>query len=123
MTMLFYNQEIARLRQTLYPRPSLTKRIVAAKRLIDNRYAEQLDLEMLCRIACVSRYHFIRLFRKYYGCTPHQYVQDVRVARAKRLLREGWSVQAVCHAVGYESPTSFSSLFRRATGVPPSRIG
>jgi hypothetical protein len=59
--------------------------LLAAKDLIDRRYAEPLDTAALARAAHASEYHFIRSFRQVFGETPHQYLQRRRIERAKEL--------------------------------------
>lgn len=120
--MTYYHRQIQKLTNELYPREDLTERIIGAKRFIDNNYTKNIDLDVICKEACVSKYHFIRLFKKYYGRTPHQYLTEVRVRKAKELIRAGMTVRGACFAVGYDSVTSFSSLFKKKTGSAPSRI-
>lgn len=120
--MTFYNQQIEELTDVLYPREDLTERIISARQFIERYYAKNIDLDTICREACISKYHFIRLFKKYYGQTPHQYLAEVRVKKAKKLIRGGMTVRGACFAVGYESVTSFSSLFKKMTGSAPSRF-
>jgi AraC-like DNA-binding protein len=81
-----------------------------------------MPLETVSRIANYSPYHFHRLFNATYGVTPHAFVTECRLNRAKRLLREGGlSVTEVCYTVGFRSPGSFSSLFAREVGESPGR--
>ena len=120
--MTFYNQKIKELTNSLYPREDLTKRIIGAKQFIDSHYAKNLDLDTICKEACISKYHFIRLFKRYYGCTPHQYLTEVRVKKAKKLILNGVTVRGACFSVGYNSVTSFSTLFKKINGTAPSRI-
>lgn len=120
--MTFYSRKIEKLNNELYPRKDLTERITGAKKFIDRHYAKNLDLDTVCKEACVSKYHFIRLFKRYYGRTPHQYLAEVRVEKAKKLIQGGMTVRGACFAVDYESVTSFSSLFKKMTGSAPSRI-
>jgi AraC-like DNA-binding protein len=95
--------------------------LLAAKDLIDRRYAEPLDTAALARAAHASEYHFIRSFRQVFGETPHQYLQRRRIERAQELLRgTGETVTRVCLAVGFQSLGSFSDAFRRLVGEPPS---
>ena len=103
-----------------YPKMYLYRRIVLAKRFIDNRYAEHIDLDNIAEEAYFSKFHFIRLFKNSYGKTPHQYLISVRIEKAMQLLRRNESVLEVCHAVGFESLPSFSGLFKRMTGMTPS---
>lgn len=63
---------------------------------------------------------FIRGFASVFGETPHQYRIRARLERATRLLATGHSVTEACFAVGFLSVGSFSSLFARRIGVPPS---
>lgn len=68
----------------------------------------------------MSRFHLLRLFRLTFGQTPHQFTIRVRIERAKLLLAESdWSVTEICGAVGYDSLGTFSTLFRRETGMTP----
>ena len=81
------------------------------------------DLAEVAREACLSPFHFHRAFARAFGQTPHQYRNRLRLDRARRLLEAGgMTVTEVCGAVGFESAASFSSLFRRAFGVPPSTL-
>ncbi len=68
----------------------------------------------------ISPYHFIRQFEAVFGITPHQFRTERRLAEAKRLLSLGRSVTEVCFDVGFASVGSFSTLFTRRIGVPPS---
>lgn len=120
--MTFYSQQIQKLNKKLYPREDLTERIIGAKQFIDRHYAENIDLDDVCKEACISKYHFIRLFKKYYGRTPHQYLTEVRVEKAKELIQGGMIVRGACFSVGYDSVTSFSTLFKKLTGSAPSKI-
>ena len=70
--------------------------------------------------ACFSPFHFLRLFKNIYGRTPHQYLTYVRITHARKLLAAGKPVQDTCYAVGFESVSSFTSLFKKQTGHTPA---
>jgi len=78
-------------------------------------------LSEIAREACLSPFHFHRAFSRAFGKTPHQYRNDLRLARARRLL-EGtdMTVTEICGAVGFESAPSFSALYRQSFGMPPT---
>lgn len=106
--------------QEEYPKVYLYRRIVQAKRFIDQGYAEPIDLDEIAGEASFSKYHFLRLFAKAYGQTPKQYLQCVRIEAARRLLERHVSVSEACVQVGFESLTTFSGLFKRIIGLSPS---
>lgn len=96
-------------------------RLRLARGLIERDYDTPLTLERISGEAGFSPYHFIRLFRAAYLRTPHQYLVEQRIAKAKDLLRStDTPINDICMAVGFESLGSFSSLFRRVTGLSPS---
>ena len=95
--------------------------LLRAKDLADRRYAEPLDVPALAREALCSPAHFSRSFSDAFGETPHQYLLQRRVERAKELLRgTELSVTEVSLEVGSRSLGSFSSGFRRLVGETPS---
>jgi AraC-like DNA-binding protein len=98
----------------------LYQRIAAAKVYIDENYHEQIDLESVSQQAFLSRFHFHRLFRKVYRRTPHQYITQKRLDKAKDLLAENKPVTDVCNEVGFESIGSFSTLFKKEIGFAPT---
>lgn len=104
----------------LYPKQYLYRRIVQAKLFIDTNFAEAIDLNNISEEAWFSKFHFSRQFKKIYGKTPHQYLTSVRIGKAMQLLRADRPVSDTCFEVGFESIGSFSSLFKRIVGIPPS---
>jgi AraC-like DNA-binding protein len=63
---------------------------------------------------------FPRIFTHLYRKTPHQYLTEKRLKRAKALLaKEGISISDVCNSVGFESLGSFSTLFKKLNGFAP----
>jgi AraC-like DNA-binding protein len=98
----------------------LHERLCRARRFIDEAYDQPLYLAEISKQACLSRYHFLRLFRDTFETTPHQYLIQRRIEKAKELLRAPTpSVTDVCFEVGFQSLGSFSSLFRRCVGHAP----
>src|ERR1700754_3816782 len=105
--MTFYEQEVRRIRDNLYPRPALSRQIMQVKADIDRHFADPIDLNRMAGMALISKYHFLRLFKLHYGMTPHQYLTLVRLRAARDLLSAGIPVGEVCLAVGFESVSSF----------------
>jgi AraC-like DNA-binding protein len=104
----------------LYPRQYLYRRVVRAKLYIDENFAKRIDLSAVSDEACFSKFHFTRLFKEIYGRTPHQYLTQVRVERAKLILAAGETVAKACFDVGFDSISSFTGLFKRRVGMTPA---
>jgi AraC family transcriptional regulator len=101
-------------------RLELYRRLLRGKDYMDSFFAAQVHLAEVAGEACLSPYHFHRLFRQVFHETPNQYLQRKRLANAQRLLERGeQSVTDICLEVGFESITSFSGLFRRNFGCSP----
>ena len=97
------------------------RHLLRARDLIDMRYAEPLDLDALARAAHLSRWHFVRAFRRVFGETPHQYLLTRRMERAAALLRStDHSVAEICVEVGLRSVGSFTTSFKRVHGCTPT---
>src|SRR5438477_11634490 len=103
-----------------YPKIYLYKRIVQAKLFIDTNFSDDIDLDNIADEAYFSKFHFIRLFKIIYGKTPHQYLTRVRIENAKELLQKEISVTETCFAVGFDSITYFTGLFKRFANICPS---
>ena len=97
------------------------KHVRLARRLLHQSYDAPMTIDDLSREVALSPYYLIRAFRHASKQTPHQYLVEQRLARAKELLRNSdLSITEICAAVGYESLGSFSTLFRKMTGISPS---
>ncbi|MBC7769357.1 MAG: helix-turn-helix transcriptional regulator [Phycisphaerales bacterium] len=83
--------------------------------------SEPISLEVLAGIADISRFHLLRSYKKAYGDTPFRRLTQLRMERARKLLKDTEApVIQIALACGYDNPTNFSSAFRRSTGVTPS---
>ncbi|KAB2915431.1 MAG: helix-turn-helix transcriptional regulator [Bacteroidetes bacterium] len=103
-------------------RVELNKRIVNTKLFIDKHFALPVDLDTLSAEACVSKFHFIRTFKKSYNRTPHQYLTQKRIDKAKELLcKPKYSINTVCQRVGFESQQTFAQKFKQHTGHTPTQ--
>ena len=81
---------------------------------------EPLNNAQLAEECGFSVGHFIRLFKQYEGCTPHQYRLQILVQKACFLLRDTTlTIQEISFALGIENPLYFSRLFRSVQGVSP----
>lgn len=99
--------------------PYIYVQLRQSKDFMDRYYADKIEIYQIALAACMSRFHYIRLFQKVYGLTPRQYLRDVRINKAKQLIQAGLSIVNVCAEVGYDSLPTFSTAFREGTGVSP----
>lgn len=103
------------------PLPALERRLARARQLMDQCETLQFDLGTLARAVRLSPFHFSREFKRTYGRTPHAYLSDLRVARARELLLEtDKSVTEVAHEVGFFTNAAFTRFFAQRVGYPPS---
>jgi len=117
--MNFYKNEILRIKDDCYSNQWQIDTVIGLRNYIDNNFQENLNLNLFSRIRFVSKYHLLRLFKKYYGLTPNQYLTDKRIEKSKEYIKKGLSVSETCYEVGFESLSSFSILFKRKTGFTP----
>ena len=102
--------------------PDQLARLCLARDLLGKTPETALSVAEIARTVGISPFHFIRQFEAVFGATPHQFRIARRIERATRLLAlDASSVTDVCMEVGFSSLGSFSALFARRVGVPPSR--
>ena len=101
------------------PKAYLYRQLVQAKLYIEANYSKNINLDKISKEACFSKFHFLRLFKESFGLTPNQFLVEVRLNEAKKLLKQGYAVQDTCWNVGFESISSFSLSFKKKFGVSP----
>ena len=96
------------------------RRAVEAALWLDQHAHQPVDLETVSQQAGLSPFHFLRLFARVLGVTPHQYLVRCRLRHAARLLVDpARSVTDVAFDVGFADLSNFVRTFRRAAGVSP----
>lgn len=84
-------------------------------------FTESITLSEIAREAFLSKFHFCRLFHREIGFSFREYLQGLRVRRAKGLLADpNLSVTEVAYAAGFNDLSNFDKVFRKIVGVPPS---
>ncbi|HET7578076.1 MAG TPA: response regulator [Bacillales bacterium] len=92
-----------------------------ARHYIDEHYRESLTLEEVAEQIKLSPYYFSKLFKERNGATFIEYLTEVRIRRAKELLRmTRLSLKEICFEAGYRDPNYFSRVFKKNTGRSPS---
>jgi AraC family transcriptional regulator len=101
-------------------RTELWRRVSRARDYLHANLSARILLSDVARAACLSPFHLLRVFQAAFHQTPHQYLNDCRLARAKFLLEKTRiPVTAICLECGFTSLGSFSTLFRKRCGMSP----
>ena len=104
-------------------RMEIQQRLFHALNKIHDCYGDVLSLDELAATACLSKFHFLRLFREAFGLSPAQYLQQVRLARAKTLLSQtSLPLTEIAAQVGIQNASSLSRLISQRLGQPPSEL-
>lgn len=96
------------------------KRLDHTRELMKVNYSKSLSLEFLAAKAAMNPKHFLRMFKNAFDTTPRQYIIQIRLNRAQELLLSSKNVSDISRAVGYESMSSFSWLFKQRFGCNPT---
>jgi AraC-like DNA-binding protein len=118
--MTYYHKEVERIRDEYFPAQHIIKHLILAKKFIDENFCSEIDLQAISGSSFLSKFHFIRLFKRCYGVTPHKYLTEKRMERARRLLASDRTVTDTCFEIGFDSRNSFSAVFKKYTGVSPA---
>lgn len=87
---------------------------------INEHFKEELSIEYLATIAGLSPYHFIRMFKKEIGFTPHEYLLNTRLSNAKYMLKNStMSIKDICYNTGFSSESVFCTSFKKNVGSTP----
>ena len=104
-------------------RREIHRRIGLATDFLHSNYTRPMDLDALSRAACMSKYHFLRVFTLIHGITPHQYLQRKRTNVALRLLQtRPQSIEEIASHVGFSQRATLERQLRRLTGQSPGQF-
>lgn len=96
------------------------QRLCVAQDYIHANYASELTLAELAEVSCLSKYHFLRLFKAFYQMTPYQYILDLRLSIAKEwLVFTQLGVGEIGIKIGFQNVSSFCRAFHKQMGIWP----
>lgn len=96
------------------------RRLRRAIEFMHDNFDRELALEEIAAAAYLSEYYFARLFKQITGLTPHVYLANLRLERARKLLAEtSLPISEIAAAVGYQSQSHFTKVFKSVSGVTP----
>ena len=97
--------------------------VARAQHYIELHFAENITVSALAKLGCVSESTFNRRFKKETGRTPIEYLIDIRINQAKKLLRrKSLSITEVAMRCGFGTGAHFTACFAQKTGVTPSEF-
>ncbi len=91
-----------------------------AKEYLHDRFSEPINLEDIAKASFTSPFHFSRVFKEKTGISPYQYLLQIRITRARQLLKRGYPVVSCAYQVGFNSLSNFSYCFKKIVGCSPT---
>ncbi len=98
------------------------EKIVAILMYIHEHLSEPISLDVLAEEFAVSKYHLCRIFKSNTGLTVGEYIDNQRIARVVGFLRQGMPVIEASYAAGFAQYSTCYKVFRKITGVSPSKV-
>ena len=100
----------------------ILKRLMTVTDYLYTHFDRNPGLDEMAAISCLSKFHFLRLFKIAYGQTPHQFITTLKINRAKELLKKTHQeVKIIADTLGFENASSFSRSFHAVTRLYPSQ--
>lgn len=87
---------------------------------IEEHFNDKISIEKIANDNNLSSRMLQRYFKKYYSVTPQQYITDIRITKAKKLLCSTNSIEKIAQAVGFSDAMYFSTVFHKVTGQTPT---
>lgn len=92
-----------------------------AVRLMQQYYATNISIQEISDLIYLSPYHFKRIFKEHTGQTPHRFLMNIRLEKAKELLEKNeHSIEEAARLCGFVNPGHFAVAFKRSTKLSPS---
>lgn len=116
-------QLIARFLKDAKPKVDVCdNRIQKVLSYIRKNIYKPIDIDSLAEFSCLSKDHFIRLFKKEVNTTPLQYINQKKIEKAQLILiTEDMSVKNIAYLLSYEDHAYFNRLFKKLTGATPQQ--
>ena len=99
----------------------MNARVEKARLYIEEHFAEVVTIHDLGVQSELSPFHLIRAFQKEYGVSPHEYLVQVRVEEARKLLQTGLPIVQVAHNTGFSDQSHLTRWFKTRLGITPGR--
>lgn len=115
--------EIERTVKTSEPQEASHKLYVSnAIAYMEHHYWEQIRISSLAKYLGIEKSYLYRIFKKETNVSPVEYLMNLRIEKAKYLIRQGYNFQETATSVGINDIFYFSKLFKKVTGYSPSEF-
>ncbi len=96
------------------------KRLCLSLNYLHSYYTQEISLDDLASIACLSKFHYLRMFKAVFGLSPYQYLLKLRLEKARELvINKGLLITEISTLLGFQNITSFSRLFHQRFSYSP----
>lgn len=120
-TQLNIKQQIDQISSArLSTREELYRRLCMANHYIHDNFTRDIQLEKLAKVAMLSKFHLLRTYKQIYGVTPYKQVLQLRLTKAKELMKNDYGLEEIAFMLGFSDRRSFTKAFKKSFHVPPS---
>lgn len=107
---------------TQYIPSDKTRKIAPAIEYIAKNYNKNIKNDELAMVSGLSTVYFRKLFTQIYGTSPIAYIQNLRIKKAKEMLKSDYgNITDIALSLGFANVYEFSRAFKKVTGIPPSK--
>lgn len=89
---------------------------------LDGHFHEEIAIDTLAGVACLSPYHFIRVFARQTGLPPHAWLMQLRARKAREMLRRGIAIADAACLAGFTDQSHLTRTFKRLMGYTPGQF-
>lgn len=100
---------------------NVTRNIRKSIRFLQENYQNEFSMEAAAKAANLSVYHFIRVFKSQTGKTPYEFFLDIKMQKAKEMLKDHTqAITEIYSTLGFSSSSHFARIFKKTTGTAPN---
>ena len=99
-----------------------SKKLHQAVEYMKENFNKNLKLERLSSLSGLSKYHFLRKFKEEFDMTPHAYLLQIRIQKAKNLLFRGYALNEIAYECGFSDQSHFTRVFNKVFGMSPKKL-
>ena len=103
------------------PSAKISQECVKLKRFIEMNYTQDITLDQIAEISHLNKYYLVHMFNKYCGCSPINYLCQIRIQASKELLAStDYSITEIAQLSGFSSQSYFAQCFQKSCHMTAS---